>query len=228
MPDDLQHNMHRKSTWDRFYVENNQSSRFRHFDWFFSYKHVAGFLQRFLQREADSGMCYILDVGCGTSDLGLGLYRDSTHPVHVCCVDFSPVAIRSMKEHFAATAPAPLNPGSELHFREADATDLAHVGSHTFHLVLDKGTTDALLRGTDGAERANKMLAECLRVLRPGGILLQFSDEDPDARMPQLEQPSAEGGQPCVQVQDLGVVGGIQYYAYILSAMPKSERLPTP
>lgn len=218
LADDLQHNMHKQSTWDRFYVENCPAT-FRYFDWFFGYKHVAGFLHTFLQSEKPKEPWCILDVGCGTSDFGLGLYKESPHPLHISCVDFSPVAINSMREHFATTAPIPLNPGSELHYREADATNLAHLNSHTFHLVLDKGTMDAVLRGKEGVGRAGLMLTECFRVLHPGGSLLQFSDEDPDARMSFLEQIRGEEAHSAsVRVQDLGTVGSIQYYAYIMTA----------
>lgn len=218
LADDLQHNMHRQSTWDRFYVENCPAT-FRHFDWFFGYKHVAGFLHTFLQSVKRQEPWRVLDVGCGTSDLGLGLYKESPHPVQISCVDFSPVAIHSMQEHFGTAAPNPLNPDSELHFREADATDLAHLDSHTFHLVLDKGTMDALLRGKEGVHRSGLMLAECLRVLHPGGSFVQFSDEDPDARMSFLEQICAEDAHGAsVRVQGLRTVGGMQYYAYILTA----------
>ncbi|XP_069063134.1 citrate synthase-lysine N-methyltransferase CSKMT, mitochondrial isoform X2 [Pleurodeles waltl] len=213
--------MHKQSTWDRFYVENCPST-FRHFDWFFGYKHVAGFLHTFLQNEKHMGHWHVLDVGCGTSDLGLGLYKGSPQPLHISCVDFSPVAIDSMQKHFATTAPIPLNPGSELHYREADATNLAHLDSHTFHLVLDKGTMDALLRGKEGVARAGLMLAECFRVLHPGGSLLQFSDEDPDARLPFLEQiHGVEGSNASVRAQDLGTVGSLQYYAYVMTAPTK-------
>ncbi|XP_059574518.1 citrate synthase-lysine N-methyltransferase CSKMT, mitochondrial [Alligator mississippiensis] len=209
--------MDRRETWDRFYARRDGATT--HFDWFFSYEAVSGLLLRALETPSPAlAPIRVLDVGCGTSDLGLGLYRDCPCPVHVCCVDRSPVAIGALRQLLRA-APPPQHPLSQLRLGIADGTALGatrggRAGS-IFHLVLDKGTCDALLRCPRGPGRAERLLGECLRVLRPGGCLLQFSDEDPDARIPFLEWA---GGAGSVTVQE---VGG-HYYAYALRK-PGSE-----
>ncbi|XP_067400524.1 citrate synthase-lysine N-methyltransferase CSKMT, mitochondrial [Emydura macquarii macquarii] len=217
--DDLLHGMAQPSTWDHFYAQRDTASTPSHFDWFFSYSTISGFLLPALQRwsSPEPTPTRVLDVGCGTSDLGLGLYQDSPHPVHISCVDMSPVAIRSLRR-LLRKVPPPRHPLSQLHLHVADATDLegTDFGDGSFHLVLDKGTCDSLLRCPQGPGQARQLVAECLRVLYPGGSLLQFSDEDPDARIPFLEQAGGAG----VTVQEIGHSGGICYYVYTLSRPP--------
>ncbi|XP_029469424.1 citrate synthase-lysine N-methyltransferase CSKMT, mitochondrial [Rhinatrema bivittatum] len=209
--DDLRQRLHCRSTWDHFYKEKTADG-FCHFDWFFGYKHVSGFLLSFSGGARAKEPWWVLDVGCGTSDLGPGLYRDSLDPINMFCLDFSRVAIDCMQGQIM-DGPPPRNPLSQLHFMEADATDLCAFNAQTFHLVLDKGTCDSLLRGPAGFKNTHRMLAECMRVLRPGGTLLQLSDEDPDARLLFLEQASKTH----VTVQELGHVHGVCYYGYIIT-----------
>ncbi|KAK6477641.1 citrate synthase-lysine N-methyltransferase CSKMT [Huso huso] len=216
---ELIHNMDKKETWDRFYTENRSQS-FRHFDWFFSYRAVSGFLLPFLSAGGPgdaSRLVQVLDLGCGTSDIGLGLFRDSPVPVQVHCADISPVAIAMMQRQVSECRLEPRNSRSELRFLELDCSDLSGFDSHSVDLVLDKGTTDALLRSRDGGERASRMLCEALQVLRRSGSFLQFSDEDPDARIPWLESESGGAGRASVSVQGLGTHRGVCYYSYILT-----------
>ncbi|XP_054846205.1 citrate synthase-lysine N-methyltransferase CSKMT, mitochondrial isoform X2 [Eublepharis macularius] len=212
--EDLLHRMDQRDTWDRFYSEKRATGP-RHFDWFFSYREVSGLLLSTLQ-GLSSGETRILDVGCGTSALGLGLYRDSPHQLHISCLDFSPLALDSLSQ-LIRESPPPRHPLSQLCCHLADATDLgATFESSSFHLVLDKGTCDTLLRCPQGPGRAKQLVTECLRVLKPQGKLLQFSDEDPDARVPFLEQ----AGGANVTVTEIGHINGICYYVYMLGQRP--------
>ncbi|XP_075795413.1 citrate synthase-lysine N-methyltransferase CSKMT, mitochondrial [Pelodiscus sinensis] len=210
--------MAQPSTWDRFYMQQATGGTPTHFNWFFDYAAISGLLLPALQEygspESNLSPMRVLDVGCGTSDLGLGLYRDSPHPVHISCVDVSPVAIRSL-HRLLQEVPPPRHSLSQLHLHVADATNLegGSFGDGSFHVVLDKGTCDSLLRCPQGPGQAGQLVAECLRVLCPGGILLQFSDEDPDARIPFLERVGGAG----VTVQEVGHINGICYFIYKLS-----------
>ena len=64
--------------------------------------------------------------------------------------------------------------------------------SSSFECVLDKGTLDAILCGSDSSKHAQSMLAECQRVLRPGGCLLVITYGQPSSRLTYLEQRSYE------------------------------------
>ncbi|XP_008571711.1 PREDICTED: methyltransferase-like protein 12, mitochondrial [Galeopterus variegatus] len=201
--------------WDRFHAQPRLGS-VPTFDWFFGYEEVKGLLLPLLQEARDACPLRVLDVGCGTSSLCTGLYTKSPHPVDVLGIDFSPVAVAHMNSLLEGGQGQALlfpgHPASRLHFMLADAQNLGPVASSdSFQLLLDKGTWDAIVRG--GLPEAYQLLSECLRVLSPGGTLIQFSDEDPDVRLPCLEQGSHGW---TVTVQKLGPFRGITYFAYLI------------
>lgn len=211
---DLIENMDKKATWDRFYTESSSSS----FDWFFSFDTVRHFIMPLLQSQSHQDpLLQVLDMGCGTSSLGPSIYRHSSLPCRVTCADISPVAVRLMQEHFQAEAIQPLNLSSQLEFVELDCTQLhKRFSSGTVDLIVDKGTTDALLRSKEGSGKASTVLKQCLKVLRVSGSLLQFSDEDPDARLLWLETEARGQGVVAadVTVQEVGELRGVCYYCY--------------
>lgn len=177
-----------------------------------------------LQTKTDpDGLFQVLDVGCGTSALGPCIYRHSSLPVRVTCADISPIAVRLMREHVRAKAIQPRNASSQLEFVELDCTQLhKHCSSRSVDLIVDKGTTDALLRSKEGKGKASLVLKGCLKVLRDSGSLLQFSDEDPDARLPWLETEAQEQGSMAVDVgvQEVGELRGVCYYCYQVIPRP--------
>ncbi|CAI9624156.1 unnamed protein product [Staurois parvus] len=86
------------------------------------------------------------------------------------------------KSLLTETPIVPAHQDSHLEYLESDVTHLHAFLSGSVSLVLDKGTSDSLLRS--GSEQAQKLVLESLRVLKKGGKLVQFTDEDPDARLP--------------------------------------------
>lgn len=215
--------MDKKATWDRFYTETNSSTTFKNFEWFFSFEAVRHFIMPFLETRAqpDASHC-VLDIGCGTSDLGPSIYRHSTFPVRVTCADVSPIAVRLMEDHIRTKVLQPGNPSSVLRFAEMDCMQLSqHFASCSVDLIIDKGTTDALLRSKEGKRKAELVLQQCLKVLKSSGSLLQFSDEDPDARLLWLETAVREKGIAAnVGVQEVGNLRGVLYYCYNVTSDP--------
>lgn len=211
--------MDKKATWDRFYTESiSRTAAFKNFEWFFSFDTVQDFIMPFLETKSHQGtLIQVLDMGCGTSSLGPSIYRHSTVPCRVTCADISPVAVRLMQEHARTEAIQPLNLSSQLEFIELDCTQLHKLySSGTVDLIVDKGTTDALVRSKEGRDKASVVLKQCLTVLRVSGCLLQFSDEDPDARLLWLETEAREQGVVAadVAVQEVGELRGVHYYCY--------------
>lgn len=201
--------------WDQLHAQPHRGSA-PTFDWFFGFEEARGLLLPLVKEGGAASPTRVLDVGCGTSSLCTGLYTKCPYPVDVLGVDLSPVAVthmNSLLEGNQGQKPlCPGHPASRLHFMQADAQNLEQVASKgSFQLVLDKGTWDAVARG--GLPGAYQLLSECLRVLSPLGTLIQFSDEDPDVRLPCLEQAS-EGW--TVSVQELGPFRGITYFAYLV------------
>lgn len=204
-----------RSLWDHVHAQPRLGSG-PTFDWFFGYEEVEGLLLPLLKEAQDACPLRVLDVGCGTSNLCTGLYAKSPYPVDVVGVDFSPVAVAHMNSLIqeGQTPLCPGHPASLLRFVQADAQNLGSLASSgSFQLLLDKGTWDAVARG--GVTGAYELLSECLRVLSPKGTLIQFSDEDPDVRLPCLEQKSHGW---TVTVQELGPFQGITYYAYLIKS----------
>ncbi|XP_029382314.1 citrate synthase-lysine N-methyltransferase CSKMT, mitochondrial [Echeneis naucrates] len=214
---ELIENMDKKNTWDRFYTESS-TKPFKNFEWFFGFESVGGFIMPLLKSTSHpDALFHILDIGCGTSDLGPCIYRQSPLPVQVTCADISPIAVKLMQEHVREKAIQPRNVSSQLDFVELDCTQLyKHYGSGSVDLIVDKGTTDALLRSKEGKGKAGLVLKQCLKVLRSSGSLLQFSDEDPDARLLWLETEAQELGVMAagVAVQEVGELRGVCYYCY--------------
>lgn len=222
---ELIENMDKKATWDRFYTEtSSRTATFKNFEWFFGFDAVRDFIMPFLQTKSHpDALLQVLDMGCGTSALGPGIYRHSPAPVQVTCADISPIAVRLMQEHVQTQAVQPHNLSSKLEFVELDCTQLQrHYRTNVMDLIVDKGTTDALLRSKEGKVKASLVLKQCLKVLRSSGSLLQFSDEDPDARLLWLETEAQEQGVMAadVGVQEVGELRGVCYYCYQVTPRP--------
>ncbi|XP_041841432.1 citrate synthase-lysine N-methyltransferase CSKMT, mitochondrial isoform X2 [Melanotaenia boesemani] len=220
--------MDKKSTWDRFYTESSsRTATFRNFEWFFGFDSVRDFIMPLLQTTSHPDTALqILDMGCGTSALGPSIYRDSVFPVRVTCADISPVAVRLMQQQVGSKAIQPHNLSSQLDFVELDCTQLdKHYGSNSLDLIIDKGTTDALLRSKEGKGKAALVLKQCLQALRSSGSLLQFSDEDPDARLLWLETAAQHQGVAAgVGVQEVGELRGVWYYCYQVTPHPVEKQ----
>ncbi|XP_028829415.1 citrate synthase-lysine N-methyltransferase CSKMT, mitochondrial [Denticeps clupeoides] len=215
---ELIENMDKKATWDRFYQENMSKGEFRNFEWFFGFQSVRDFVLPLLQApQSPHAVSRVLDLGCGTSALGPCIFRHSPGPVEVTCADISPVAVQLMQEQAKRSSVQPQNPSSSLDFLELDCTELhRHFLPRSLDLIVDKGTTDALLRSKEGHVKAGQILKQCLRVLKSSKSLVQFSDEDPDARMTWLEEQTLGPGELAadVLVQEVGTLRGVCYFCY--------------
>ncbi len=78
---------------------------------------------------------------------------------------------------------------SDIFFVQADATKLPFLGN-TFDIVLDKGTIDSIMKmknKTECKHTAKTIMLGALNVVRPPGVYVQVTDEDPELRMALLE-----------------------------------------
>ncbi|KAH8498923.1 hypothetical protein H0E87_017731 [Populus deltoides] len=69
---------------------------------------------------------------------------------------------------------------------EMDARDMSFFPDKSFDAVVDKGTLDSLMCGSDAPISSVKMLGEVSRLLKPGGIYMLITYGDPKVRMPHL------------------------------------------
>lgn len=106
-------------------------------------------------------MICILLTGCGNSRLSEDMYDVGYHLLKN--IDISDVVIRQMTSRNETKRP-------QMKFIKMDLLDLQY-DDEFFHVVLDKGTLDAIFTSNDEMviEKVDKMLNEVSRVLKIGG-----------------------------------------------------------
>ena len=225
--------MSKQIYWEEFYRKiqrQEQKTPGGTYDWFFPYKVASPWLQHYIEQQQTSlvqatnqkqqhTLLKAMDLGCGTSDLSALLYAD--HPtLQITCVDFSKEAITKMQRMFGHLAPPKDNdPG--ITFVQGDAMQLPFK-DQTFDICYEKGTVDAILKQkTHGTSEAVKAICEISRVLKSSGVLLQFSDEPPELRLPVLERAKGElvtlqNKSFSISFKDIGDFSGIEFFLYVM------------
>ncbi|KAI7727217.1 hypothetical protein M8C21_022512 [Ambrosia artemisiifolia] len=167
--------------WDARYI--NESS----FDWYQRYDALRPFLTKYIQTSSR-----VLMVGCGNAVISEDMVKDGYESI--MNVDISCVAIEMMRrkyEHVPQLELQLLNFSlSYLKDMQMDVRDMGFFLDNSFDSVIDKGTLDALMCGSDGPTSASQMLGEVSRVLKPGGVYMLISYGDPKSRMPHINRPT--------------------------------------
>ncbi|CAM9663821.1 unnamed protein product [Pylaiella littoralis] len=207
------------SFWEGEYASQyaNQETR-KPFEWFLPYE--GGLRDHLLIFLKSMPSCTrLLHVGCGTSEVGPKLAQEPDLSLHVTDADNSPSAVRLMKQRHAAV--------DNYTCRETDVLNLKFPDG-SFDAVVDKGTLDALL--CRSVKDARDMVTEMHRVLTPGGIYVQVTAEDPEARLELLlgsgssskrKEKKEEQQQPWArslfkELGALGEGGESSYFMYVL------------
>lgn len=150
------------------------------------------------------GTYRVLDVGCGTSSVGVDIIRkwpaaiEGGHGRKESCATFTSCAVVVDAIDFAATAVQRVTSvhsefvkSGTLYVHELDVLhpDGLPFTDERYNLVLDKGTLDAIVHGFSDDQRdaaVGKALGEVNRVAAPHCALVHVSDEPPELRMPIL------------------------------------------
>ena len=226
-----------QSFWNNFYAYRQGD---KVFDWFVPFEDVCGHLQPHLPPVSDKELTRILEIGCGTSDFSLKLFEHLNHKCRIECIDFSPEAIKALgkiirERGYLAKKTSDVERRLETNLdprdwtglgcHEADAKNLPFKEG-TFSLVIDKGTSDAVLKGPYGESAFLEVVGESLRVLKPHGKLVQFSDEPPELRLNTLEKVQRElprvgfatskGFKVRLSWRELEEGSGFQHFLYVL------------
>ncbi|XP_021281505.1 methyltransferase-like protein 13 isoform X2 [Herrania umbratica] len=96
-------------------------------------------------------------------------------------IDISSVAIEMMRRKYEYIP--------QLKYMQMDVRDMSFFQDESFDSVIDKGTLDSLMCGTDAPISASRMLGEVSRLLKPGGIYTLITYGDPSVRVPHLSRP---------------------------------------
>jgi len=116
-------------------------------------------------------------VGCGNSDMSLAFYEDGF--TNIISIDYSEIVINKMKELHKDM--------KSLVYEVQDVRQMTYTDGY-FDVIVDKGTLDAILCGSDSATNANGMLSECQRVLKKGGYFFVITYGQPSSRLNYLEK----------------------------------------
>lgn len=154
-----------------------------------------------------------LDLGCGTSGVAFALAEAGVPAV--VGVDGSTTAIAQMQRAHHTDDDTCLIQ-KRLLFRVANLCSPLPFLDNQFDLIIDKGTTDAIMYGAGDAAVAS-LHQELRRVITKDGIVMHFSDEDPDLRLPLLQ---AAGWRCSVRELDDDEGETVGYYMYQLRQKP--------
>ncbi|KAF4361063.1 hypothetical protein F8388_016872 [Cannabis sativa] len=140
--------------WDARYIQEGGS-----FDWYQRYSALRPFVRNYFPTSSR-----VLMVGCGNAVMSEDMVKDGYEDI--MNIDISSVAIEMMKRKHVNTP--------QLKYMQMDVRDMSIFPDESFDGVLDKGTLDSLMCGTDAPVSTSQMLGEVSRLLKPGGIYMLY------------------------------------------------------
>ncbi|XP_057524751.1 uncharacterized protein LOC130804355 [Amaranthus tricolor] len=155
--------------WDARYIQEAEC-----FDWYQRYSALRPFVRKYIPTSSR-----ILMVGCGNAVMSEDMVKDGYE--EIMNIDISTVAIEMMGRKHAHIP--------QLKYMQMDVRDMSLFPDDSFGSVIDKGTLDSLMCGTDAPLSASQMLGEVSRLLKPGGVYMLITYGDPNVRMPHLSRP---------------------------------------
>ncbi|XP_052295953.1 uncharacterized protein LOC102611693 isoform X3 [Citrus sinensis] len=153
--------------WNARYVQEGGS-----FDWYQRYSALRPFVRKYIPTSSR-----VLMVGCGNALMSEDMVKDGYEDI--VNIDISSVAIDMMKMKYEEIP--------QLKYLQMDVRDMSFFEDESFDAVIDKGTLDSLMCGTNAPISASQMLGEVSRLLKPRGIYMLITYGDPKARMIHLK-----------------------------------------
>ncbi|KAL8260215.1 hypothetical protein R6Q59_028168 [Mikania micrantha] len=156
--------------WDTRYIHEASVGSF---DWYQRYDALRPFVRKYIPTSSR-----VLMVGCGNAVMSEDMVKDEYESI--MNVDISCVAIEMMRRKYEHVP--------QLEYLQMDVRDMGFFLDDSFDSVIDKGTLDALMCGTDAPISVSQMLGEVSRILKPGGVYMLITYGDPTARMPHINR----------------------------------------
>ncbi|XP_020526621.1 methyltransferase-like protein 13 isoform X2 [Amborella trichopoda] len=154
--------------WDTRYIQEAGP-----FDWYQRYSALRPFIHRYIPKSSP-----ILMLGCGNAVMSEDMVKDGYEDI--VNIDISSVVIDMMIKKYEHVP--------QLKYMQMDVRDMSFFFNDSFDSIIDKGTLDSLMCGTNAPISAAQMLGEVSRLLKPGGIYMLITYGDPSVRMPHLNQ----------------------------------------
>ncbi|KAJ0039230.1 hypothetical protein Pint_23873 [Pistacia integerrima] len=111
---------------------------------------------------------------CNTYNYGDALYWDARYVQETGSFDWYQrySALRPFVRKYIPTSSRILMVGCGNAHMQLDVRDMSFFPDDSFDSVIDKGTLDSLMCGSDAPISAAQMLGEVSRLLKPGGIYM--------------------------------------------------------
>ncbi|KAI4338589.1 hypothetical protein MLD38_023627 [Melastoma candidum] len=166
---------HTQAYGESSYWDNRYAGDSKPFDWYQKYSSLSPLVRLYV---SPPDRPRVLVVGCGNSLFSEQMVDDGYEDV--VNVDVSSVVIDEMKKKYANRP--------QLRYMVMDVRDMSAFESASFGVVIDKGTLDSLLCGSNSQTNAEKMLQEVARVLRDKGVYILITYGSPTYRLHLLRQ----------------------------------------
>ncbi|ESR52163.1 methyltransferase 11 domain-containing protein [Citrus sinensis] len=126
---------------------------------------------------------------CNTYNYGDALYWNARYVQEGGSFDWYQrySALRPFVRKYIPTSSRVLMVGCGNAHLQMDVRDMSFFEDESFDAVIDKGTLDSLMCGTNAPISASQMLGEVSRLLKPRGIYMLITYGDPKARMIHLK-----------------------------------------
>eukprot|EP00444_Apocalathium_aciculiferum_P052781 CAMPEP_0183515176 /NCGR_PEP_ID=MMETSP0371-20130417/13357_1 /TAXON_ID=268820 /ORGANISM="Peridinium aciculiferum, Strain PAER-2" /LENGTH=208 /DNA_ID=CAMNT_0025712687 /DNA_START=80 /DNA_END=706 /DNA_ORIENTATION=- len=173
--------------WDEQYATGHYGDNYEWYD--LSWADLRSYLSAVLPRPGAPRLD-ILVSGCGNSPISVDIAKED-FVRRMVNVDISSVVIESMRSKHPS-----------LEWAVSDARELKEFDDHSFDLVFDKGTLDAL-RGSNNATNSELLFAAYRRVVRPGGVVIIVTSCGEEECMPLLKSAFDKVGQAVVPKKNL-------------------------
>ncbi|KAJ4866066.1 S-adenosyl-L-methionine-dependent methyltransferases superfamily protein [Raphanus sativus] len=158
--------------WDDRYTNESDS-----FDWYQNYSSLSPLINLYLPPHPTHRS---LVIGCGNSAFSEGMvdagYED------VVNIDISSVVIDAMnKKH---------SDRPQLKYLKMDVRDMKAFEDASFDAVIDKGTLDSILCGSNSRQHSTQMIEEVWRVLKDKGVYILITYGAPNYRLRLFKESS--------------------------------------
>lgn len=158
------------SYWEQRYRSQNTD-----FDWYLRFDHF-----KHIVAELANPSSQILVIGCGNSTMSADMYNEGF--TNITNIDISDTVIKNMREKYSHL--------EGMTWHTMDVRKMPQFTNQQFDLVIDKGTTDAILCGNNSFRNAELMNREIFRLLKVGGHFVVISYGLPETRLDLFNKPN--------------------------------------